>query len=167
MKINRMVVVALAVGALACGGDDGITTPNPTPGAESPNIGGRWSSSQMWLTQFYRTRDGYNGSWTCSGNLTITQSPGARTFTGFAVVGAPCPATSFDLSGTIEANGGMTMAMSGPRPGAGTCPQPPVASYVGTYDGRIISVRSQVQLNCPGELEGPHTFNQIVTANRN
>src|SRR5688572_22218810 len=153
--MHRMVVMSLATLAFACGDDDGVTRPRVSePPAPAQNLNGRWGSHQMWLTQFHRTHDGYNGSWTCSGNLTIAQTAGSRTFTGFAVVGAPCPAISFDLNGTIEASGAMTINMSGPRPGAGSCPQPPRAQYTGTFDGRTISVRTQVRVDCPGAGEG-------------
>ena len=120
----------------------------------------------MWLTQFRRTHDGYNGSWTCSGSLTIAQAAGSPSFSGFAVVGAPCPAESFELVGTVQRSGALTMTMRGPRPGAGTCPLPPVALYQGLLDAGVISVRNQVQLDCPGAGEGQYVFNQIVTARR-
>src|SRR6266481_1373573 len=48
-----------------------------------------------------------------------------------------------------------------PRPGAGTCPLPPPSTYTGLFANNTISARTQVKVECPGELEGEYTFNQI------
>jgi hypothetical protein len=164
-----MKTKALALPALlllgACGGDK-ITTPSQ-PSEPVPSIAGSYST--QWLTQFIRPHDGYSGSWTCSGNLTIVQSPGASSFTGFGVVSAPCPAVSFDLVGKVQVGGAISFDTGGPKAGAGPCPAPPVSTYTGTLskDGRQMSARSTKTLNCPGEGEGEYQFNQIVTAYRN
>jgi hypothetical protein len=152
----------------ACGSDDPTepTTP-PPPAAPVPNLTGTYASSQMWLTQFTRTRDGYNGSWTCSGSLTITQPQGSANFTGFAVVGSPCPANSFELTGTSEASGGVTFTTRGPKPGAGTCPLPPTSSYTGLFLNRQLSARTSVKIECPGDLEGEYQFNYLISAFKN
>src|SRR6185369_7002002 len=64
---------------VACGGD------NPTqPTAPVPNVAGRYEAWNMWQVQFYRTNDGFTGSFYCAGSLTLAQS-GSR-LTGFAVV---------------------------------------------------------------------------------
>ena len=164
MKTKAFALSALLLLA-ACGGDK-ITTPSQ-PSEPLPSIAGSYST--QWLTQFIRPHDGYSGSWTCSGNLTIVQSPGASSFTGFGVVSAPCPAVSFDLVGKVQAGGAITFDTGGPRAGAGPCPAPPVSTYTGTLskDGRQMSARSTKTLNCPGEGEGEYQFNQIVTAYKN
>jgi hypothetical protein len=151
----------------ACGSDSSSTPTPVEPPVPVPNLTGTYSNSQMWLTQFTRTRDGYNGSWTCSGSLTIAQPQGSATFTGFAVVGSPCPANSFELTGTSEASGAVTFNTRGPKPGAGTCPLPPTSAYTGLFLNRQLSARTNVKVQCPGELEGEYTFNYIITAYKN
>jgi hypothetical protein len=151
---------------LAACGDDTPTAPTP-PAEPAPNIAGTYSA--QWLTQFVRPHDGYSGSWPCSGSLTLVQATGAAAITGFAVVGAPCPALSFDLKGQVLAGGGFTFDTGGPKPGGGPCPAPPVATYTGTFtpDRRQISARSVKRVNCPGEGEGIYEFTQIITAYKN
>ena len=164
MKTKAFALSALLL--LAACGDDKITTPTP-PIEPPPSIAGSYST--QWLTQFIRPHDGYSGSWTCSGSLTIVQSPGASSFTGFGVVSAPCPAVSFDLVGKVHVGGAISFDTGGPKAGAGPCPAPPVSTYTGTLskDGRQMSARSTKTLNCPGEGEGEYQFNQIVTAYKN
>jgi len=161
MKSKAFALSALLL--LAACGDDKITTPTQ-PTEPLPGIAGSYST--QWLTQFVRPHDGYSGSWTCSGNLTIVQSPGASSFTGFGVVSAPCPAVSFDLVGRVQVGGAISFDTGGPKAGAGPCPAPPVSTYTGTLskDGRQMSARSTKTLNCPGEGEGEYDFTQIVTA---
>ena len=165
--MSRKIAAPLALAALALlsacdsDSDSGPTTPS-TP---VPNLTGTYQGTN-WLTQFSRTRDGYAGSWNCSGSMTLVQEPNTDKFSGFAVVGSPCPAVSFDLSGSVTAGGSVTILTRGPRPGAGTCPLPPPSTYTGLFQGNTISARTQVKLDCPGELEGEYTFNQIITARR-
>ena len=111
-----------AVLLLAACGDSHVSTPTQ-PSEPVPNIAGSYST--QWLTQFIRPHDGYSGSWTCAGNLTIVQSPGASSFTGFGVVNAPCPAVSFDLAGKVQVGGAISFDTGGPKAGAGPCPAPP------------------------------------------
>jgi hypothetical protein len=156
-----------AVGALlllaACGSSDSTTT--PTPSEPVPTLSGTYQST-TWLTQFNRTHDGYSGAWTCSGSMTVAQEPNSDKFSGFAVVGAPCPAVSFDLTGSVTPGGAVTILTRGPKPGAGTCPLPPPSTYTGTFQGNLLSARTQVKVDCPGEGEGEYTFNQIITARK-
>ena len=161
-KTNAFALSALLLLA-ACGDDNKVTGPT-APTEPVPSIAGSYST--QWLTQFIRPHDGYRGSWTCSGSLTIVQPPGSRAFTGFSVVSAPCPADSFDLKGTVDVGGAISFDTGAPRAGAGPCPAPPVATYSGTLgkDGRQLSARSTKTLNCPGEGEGEYNFTQIVTA---
>jgi hypothetical protein len=85
------------------------------------------------------------------------------------VVGAPCPAISFDLTGTVQPGGAISFDTGGPKPGGGPCPAPPVSTYTGTLskDGRQLSARSTKTVICPGEGEGEYKFSQIVTAYKN
>ncbi len=163
MNATRLTVVAglLLLGACGSDSDSGVTRPS-TP---VPNLTGTYSGTN-WLTQFVRTRDGYNGAWNCSGSMTLVQEPGSDHFSGFAVVGAPCPAVSFDLTGSVTVGGAVTLLTRGPKPGAGTCPLPPPSTYSGVFQGSTISARTEVKVDCPGELEGEYTFNQIITARR-
>ncbi|HEY2945534.1 MAG TPA: hypothetical protein VGN09_24085 [Vicinamibacteria bacterium] len=165
MTSKAFALSALLLVLAACG-DDKITTPTP-PAEPAPNIAGSYST--QWLTQFIRPHDGYSGSWTCAGSLTIVQSPGANSFTGFGVVNAPCPAVSFDLVGRVDVGGAIRFDTGGPRAGAGPCPPPPVSTYTGTLskDFRQLSARSTKVLNCPGEGEGEYDFTQIVTGYKN
>jgi hypothetical protein len=166
MTTKKAMIALASLLALAACGDDGPSTPTE-PTEPVPSIAGSYST--QWLTQFIRPHDGYSGSWTCSGNLTLVQPPGSRAFSGFGVVGAPCPAVSFELSGTVQPGGPISFDTGGPKAGAGPCPAPPVSTYTGTLsrDARQISARSTKTLNCPGEGEGEYRFTQIVTAYRN
>jgi hypothetical protein len=164
MNAMRPATVAALLMLAACGGSDNDVT-SPTPPPNVPSLTGNYSSLN-WLTQFNRTRDGYSGSWNCSGSMTLAQEPGSDKFTGFAVVGSPCPAVSFELSGSVTPGGAVTILTRGPRPGAGTCPLPPASTYTGLFQNNGISARTQVRVDCPGELEGEYTFNQIITARK-
>jgi hypothetical protein len=163
MNAMRPLAAAALLLLAACGSSD--SGAGPTPSAPVPNMSGTYTSTN-WLTQFNRTRDGYAGSWNCSGSMTLAQEPGADKFTGFAVVGAPCPAVSFDLTGSVTPGGAVTIVTRGPQPGAGTCPLPPPSTYEGLFQNNLLSARTQVKVNCPGDLEGEYTFNQIITARK-
>ncbi|HEY7510716.1 MAG TPA: hypothetical protein VIG50_10715 [Vicinamibacteria bacterium] len=165
--MSRTIAAALAFAALAllsaCDSDSNRGPSTPTEPV--PNLTGTYQGTN-WLTQFQRTRDGYSGSWNCSGSMTLVQEPNSAKFSGFAVVGSPCPAVSFELTGSVTPGGSVTILTRGPRPGAGTCPLPPPSTYTGLFQGNTISARTQVKLDCPGDLEGEYTFNQIITARR-
>ena len=167
--MSRKIAASLGLAAVllssACDSDSNGPSGPTTPPVPVPNLTGTYQGTN-WLTQFNRTRDGYAGSWNCSGSMTLVQEPGSDKFSGFAVVGAPCPAVSFDLTGSVTSGGSVTILTRGPRPGAGTCPLPPPSTYTGLFQGNTISARTQVKLNCPGELEGEYTFDQIITARR-
>ena len=162
MNATRPVAVAALFLLAACGSD---TSSVNAPTDPVPSLQGTYSGTN-WLTQFNRSRDGYAGSWNCSGSMTITQEPGSDKFSGFAVVGSPCPAESFELTGSVTTGGAVTIVTRGPRPGAGTCPLPPPSAYTGLFQGNTLSARTQLKLTCPGELEGEYTFNQIITARK-
>jgi hypothetical protein len=161
MKTKTLASAGILLLLAACSDSPSKNTPiDPVP-----NLSGTYSGTS-WLTQFNRTRDGYAGSWNCSGSMTLAQEPGSDRFTGFAVVGAPCPAESFELTGTITLGGAVTITTRGPRPGAGTCPLPPPSQYTGVFQNGLLSARTQVKVQCPGDLEGEYTFNQIITARK-
>lgn len=162
MNAMRPAAAAALLLLAACGSNDSNVN---VPTDPLPNLQGTYSGTN-WLTQFNRTRDGYAGSWNCSGSMTITQEPGSDKFSGFAVVGSPCPAESFEVTGSVTAGGAVTILTRGPRPGAGSCPLPPPSTYTGLFQGNTLSARTQVKVSCPGELEGEYTFNQIITARK-
>jgi hypothetical protein len=130
-----------------------------------PNVSGTYNST-VWLTQFNRTRDGYAGSWNCSGSMTLSQEPGSDKFKGFAVVGAPCPAVSFDLGRIRHAR--RRRDHRDPRAAARRGHVPPAASLDvhRALPEQPALARTQVKVQCPGELEGEYTFNQIITARK-
>ena len=56
---------------VACGGD------SPTaPTVPVPSVAGHYEAWNMWQVQFYRTHDGFTGSFYCSGSLTLTTAAG-------------------------------------------------------------------------------------------
>jgi hypothetical protein len=167
MEVNvlrKKVATTLAVllPLVACGGDSESPTGATGTPASYTSMAGLWNGT--WLTQYNRTRDNYNGSYQCPGQLTITHDATKASFSGFAVVSAPCPPLSFNLTGSIDANKAVRITMAGPRPGSGTCPQFPASTYTGSLVGNTLSVRAAATVNCPGELEGDYDFNIILTA---
>lgn len=152
--------LGLALGLAACGGDSG-TTPQPI----YSSLQGLWNAG--WVTQYNRTRDNYDGSYSCPGSLTINHDPAKSSFSGFAVVAAPCPPLSFELTGTIDATDAVRITMAGPRPGSGTCPQFPVSPYSGSLVNSTLSLRASASVSCPGALEGNYDFSMLLTARKN
>lgn len=148
----------------ACGAEGPTAVVNNTP---VPNMAGTYQNWELWLVQFNRDHDGFSGSFTCPGSLTISQSEsagGAAAIRGFAVVSEPCPPRSFDLTGSIASDGAVTFKTGGPKPPTGQCPEAAGAAYSGLFVKGSLSARSSVRLFCPGPNEGDHTFNYIVTA---
>ena len=88
MIATRATALTALLVLAACNSDSPVPT---VPEVPVPSLTGTYQSTN-WLTQFNRTRDAYAGSWNCSGSMTIAQEPGSDKFTGFAVVGPPCPA---------------------------------------------------------------------------
>lgn len=156
--MRRCVPCALSLLILvACGGD------NPSaPTIPVPSVAGRYEAWNMWQVQFFRTRDGFTGSFYCAGSLTLAQSGGR--LTGFAVVSDPCPPLSFELTGSVTVDRGVSFTTGGPRPPVGQCPSPMGASYNGVAAGTQLSLRATADLDCPGPGEGPHRFDYIITA---
>ncbi len=156
--MRRLAPCALWLLILAGCGSDSPTAPS----VPIPSVAGRYEAWNMWQVQFFRTRDGFTGSFYCSGSVTLAQS-GAQV-TGFAVVGEPCPPSSFDLTGTVTADRSLSLTTSGPRPPEGQCPSPVSASYAGVVAGNQVSLHAAANLDCPGPGEGPHRFDYIITA---
>jgi hypothetical protein len=163
MKTRALGIAAAVLLLSACGGDDGPTTPSGPP---PPNVAGTYVGYPMWVTQYNRTHDGYNGSFSCPGSLTIAQVPGSTAISGFAVVSSPCPPLSFELTGTVQAGGAITFFTQGPRPPGGPCPTPGRTTFNGVV-GDTLSARGTVMVECPGAGEGEYRFDQIVTAWKN
>jgi hypothetical protein len=157
---SRLFALTLALSLAACG-DDGPSTPSTT----LPDVAGTWGV--QWLVQFNRTRDGFEGSYNCWGTMTFSQSTqrgSSAGLTGFAVILSGCPIGTFDLNGTVNADGTMRISTVGPRPSVGQCPFAQAARYDGVLTGTTLSARARMDVQCPGPGEGPHVFNYIMTA---
>ena len=164
----------LSVLALAACGTDSPNDPTsgpspaavPTPQLSLPNIAGTYSATNMWLVQFQRLNDGWRSSYNCTGTLTLSQGTavgGVAPVSGFGVVGSPCAAISFQLSGSVEANGTLTLRGDGPRPPE--CEAPRTTTYQGVVSGRTLSARSTdtLTVSCVGSVEGTHRLDYIIT----
>jgi hypothetical protein len=150
------VATFAAASLVACGGE------NPVAPTILPSVAGRYEAWNMWQVQFQRAHDGYSGTFYCPGSLTLVQS-GDR-LTGFAVVGEPCPPSSFELVGSVTPERGIVFTGAGPRPPEGQCPAPSGAAYTGLATDVQVSLRATANLDCPGPGEGRHRFDYIVTA---
>jgi hypothetical protein len=162
MKTKALALAAVMALLSACGEDSPTAPTGPPP----PNVAGTYTGYPMWTTQYNRTHDGYSGSFSCPGSLTIAQVPGSEKITGFAVVSSPCPALSFDVTGTVQAGGAITFMTRGPRPPGGPCPTPGQAVF-NVVIGDTLSARGTVLVECPGAGEGEYRFDQIVSAWKN
>lgn len=167
LRITSRIIVTVVAASLAACGDSksGLVTPTVV---NYPSVVGSYNAT--WTTQYNRTRDGYNGSFTCYGSLTLTQEPNSPDIRGFAVVSSNCPPLSFDLAGSVTAGGEISFRTGGPKPAGGPCPAPPVTSYTGSFttagSSLTISARGLTSVNCPGELEGEYKFTQLISAQR-
>jgi hypothetical protein len=161
----------LALLALAACGSDSPTSPS----APVPQITGKYNGYPAWLVQWNRSRDGVIGSFTCYGTVTLSQSEsagGIASLTGFLVVAQPCPAQSFDLTGTVQADGSVHFKSGGPKPPQGQCPAAAGVEYAGVVTRNAastyleLSVRGTAMLDCPGPGEGPQQMDYILSAYR-
>jgi hypothetical protein len=155
--------------AFGCGDSDRPTTPTPTPTpapTPAPDIAGRYFGGPMWLLQVLRTSDNFQTSFSCGGTMTITQSPGSYSFTGFMASTGPCEPVTFDIAGSFQAGGAVTFTANAPRPPQGPCPGGRDVSYTGTFTNanRLLSARGVTRVQCP-EF-GEHMFTYVVTATR-
>jgi hypothetical protein len=164
MKTLRYAVILPMLLLAACddGNDNDLPTAPAVPASPAPSVTGTWSTSL--LVQFRREHDGYAGTYTCPGQMTLTQTN--NSFRGFMVINPPCGATSTEVSGSVQPNGDVSLTGAGPRPGAGTCPPPPTLTYAGLMTTNQISVRATSNVDCPGEGEGRHRFDFILTGFR-
>jgi len=163
----RVLGVTLALLTLCgCGGDP------PTSGTPAlPNVAGTYAGYEVWLVQFFRNHDGFDGSFHCNGSITLVQSP-TGALSGFVVVDQPCPPASFELSGSVRADGSLTFTTGSPRPYEGQCPSAPGVTYAGVV-GRLsgsemseLSARGSANVFCPGPGEGDHRFDYIFRGYR-
>jgi hypothetical protein len=163
-KTVTLAVALSAAGLLTACGDEAVISA-PTP--QVPAIAGIYSAFRPWVHQVYRVSDGFITSFSCSGSITLAQQPsgtGIATVTGFAVVGAPCPPLSFDLAGTVTADGAVRFISGGPKPPEGPCPGGANVEYTGAVTGRTLSARGVTTVQCPEY--GEHRFTYIFTASR-
>jgi hypothetical protein len=166
MKKAASLLALLAMGA--CGSDSPTSPDGPVP-----QVAGRYNAYPAWLVQWNRTRDGVIGSFTCDGSVTLSQTGnagGSGLLTGFVVVGRPCPAQSFDLTGTVQGDGSVHFKSGGPKPPEGQCPAAAVVEYAGVVSQKVnyleLSARGTVTLDCPGPGEGPQQMDYILSASR-
>lgn len=160
--LRYAVILPMLMLAACDDGNGGPTAPSVPPPSPAPSVTGTWSTSL--LVQFRRTHDGYSGTYTCPGQMTLTQIN--NSFRGFMVINPPCGASSTEVSGSVQPNGDVSLTAAGPRPGAGTCPAPSTLTYSGLMTVTQISVRATANVDCPGEGEGMHRFDFILTGFR-
>src|SRR5688572_31011610 len=105
--------------AFGCGDSDRpptAPTPAPTPTPEpapqppppAPDVSGRYFGGPLWIVQVLRMSDNFQTSFNCNGTMTITQSPGSYSFTGFMTSTGPCEPVTFDVVGTFQPGGAAT-----------------------------------------------------------
>jgi hypothetical protein len=150
--------VLLALGA-ACGKD------SPTASTRTlPSLFGVYHAS--WAVHFRRHHDGFSGSFTCWGSLSLGQNQ--RVLSGFMLVSDGCPAASFPLSGLVWPDGSVSLTTGSPRPNVGQCPSAENVVYSGSgfrgASGATVSARGTAQVFCPGPGEGSHSFAYVLTA---
>src|SRR5260221_12015088 len=157
---SRVLALLAPVLLAACGSE------SPTTVTNLPNVAGTYTGYNIWLVQFKRTSDGYNGAFNCNGSVTIVQSRSGQ-LSGFAVVSSPCPPLSFDLSGGVGPDGSVTFTTGGARPPGGRCPAAVATAFAGLLSGQGLSPRASARIFCPGPGEGPPRFDYILTARLN
>jgi hypothetical protein len=166
MKKMRGLALLSMLALAACGGDDTPTAP-VVPPVPITNYSGTYQNSQLWLVAFERASDGWRSQYYCPGNMTLAQGAtngSTAPITGFGVVTAPCPSLTFELAGTVAADGTITFTADGPRPLG--CPSKK-ATYSGLFAGRQLSARGSTSIECSGTTEGTHRFDYVITAFKN
>ena len=151
-----------------CGGDDDTPTAPVVPPPPITNYSGTYQNSQLWLVAFERASDGWRSQYYCPGNMTLAQgattTAGTAPITGFGVATSPCPSLTFEITGTVAADGTIQFSADGPRPLG--CP-PSKATYSGLFAGRQLSARGSTSIECSGETQGTHRFDYVITAFKN
>lgn len=154
--------LTLLLGLSGCG--DGPVGPE----VDVPDLAGRYSGN--WTLQVLRTSDRFRKSFACRGTLTLSQGPGfgsVASLSGFAVVldGNSCKPESFDVTGTVDANGAITLTTGGPPPTEGPCPGGSDVHYSGQVVGRSLSARGVTRVQCP--QFGEHEFTYLMDFYKN
>jgi predicted small lipoprotein YifL len=166
LKKTRRLAAALGLAlALTACGDDGPTTPTPPP---ADVAGSYWIN---WTLQVLRESDDFQTEFYCSGQLTLVQEAArgsVATLTGYAVVGSPCAPESYDLRGSVDANGAIQFTTDGPPPTEGPCPGGEDVRFSGQVteqDGwHSLSARGVTSVSCP-EF-GAHEFTYLMNGGR-
>jgi len=164
MKMKKVAGVVALLALAACGSE------TPTVATPVPIVAGKYNGWPTWTVQWLRARDGVTGTFTCEGSITLSQGaavPGGATLTGFAVASYPCPPQSFELTGTVDPDGSITLRTNGPKPPEGQCPAATDVVYSGVVRGNELSARATTNINCPGPGEGPQRMDYILSAYRN
>lgn len=152
----RSALLGMALAAVGCG-DDASPTRAAVPAV---NVSGKWvASSDFWTLQVYRIDDGFTTSFRCGGSMTLTQD-GTR-LSGFAVVGYPCAPISFDVTGTVDGGGAISLETGGPPPTEGPCPGGENVEYSGQVQGSQLSARGVTVVDCP--TYGEHRFTYLIS----
>jgi len=159
-RLARAVPLATLLALAACGGDGGSVT-SPTP---VPDVAGLYYGS--WTLQVLRKSDGFQKSFYCSGQWTLSGSGGG--LTGFAVADYPCPAESYPLVGSVDAGGAVEYTTDGPPPTEGPCPGGQDVRFTGQITRNdaysTFSARGVTTLTCPGF--GEHELTYLMNGSR-
>ncbi len=168
-SVRRLAVpalaLALAVGFIACGGDeDHITSVTPPPDAAGPYF-------LQWTLQVLRKSDGFQKQFQCYGQMTLVQgtaTASVSTLSGFASVTSGCVPESYDLNGSVSSGGAIEFNTNGPKPPEGPCPGGKNVHFSGqvTSSGSsvILSARGVTTVTCP--QFGEHEFTYLVQASK-
>ena len=161
--VKRILAAAVLALALACGGR--ATSPTTI---SVPQLAGVWRGNNFWTLQVTRLSDNFQISFTCPGTMTLSEGPfvnGVAQLTGFVVASAPCAPVSYDLVGTVQVNGTLSITTGGPPPTQGPCPGGSNITYAGQVTGTAfesLSARGVTTVQCP-EF-GAHSFTYLLAA---
>lgn len=163
--VRLVSVAALALALVACGGDDGPTTPTPPPAEVA---GDYWVT---WTLQVRRLSDGFQTQFYCSGRVTFIEGTGAGStapLSGFAVVDLPCAPESYDLQGRVDSAGAIWFTTDGPPPLEGPCPGAQDVDFSGQVTEQngwhSLSARGVASVTCPEY--GAHEFTYLLNGGR-
>jgi hypothetical protein len=157
-----VLLVALGLGLVSCGGGDESPT-SPTP---PPYVSGLYSLT--WALQVLRKSDGFQKQFYCYGQMTLSQgtaSASTAPLSGFAAVTSGCAPESYDLRGTVNLSGAVEFTTNGPKPPEGPCPGGKDVRYSGQItssgDSRYLSARGVTTVACP--QFGEHEFTYLIS----